>query len=1017
MAERTVSVKLKAEVGQYMSKIRAAGNETEKFGRSAERAAARANAQWELLTTAVAAGAPAAAAAGVAAAIGGVSAGFVGLAAVALRENKRIKDAFTNLSTEVQGGLATDASVLEDEFVGAADRIGDAFQQLRPELRDAFSAAQPLVGHLTEGVIDFAENAMPSMVRSVQRAEPVFEGLRSLMADAGTGVGEFFDTISEHSEEAGQGMEHLGSLIQGVLTEVGPIVGSLTDLWAEHGDEVASVVTRVVGVLGGLSGSALPVLSTAVGGALDVLGSVLDVIEPMEGILGPAIGAWLSLAVAMKGLRGVQNLVSGVATSVSLLGESAEKSARKTKALRVGLAGLALAGGSVFAQMTDLNPQVDALAVSMERWARTGDVGGEAARLLGGDMEELEYALQALTSNGFDQAAAAAIEFGPGLIGIQGPLSQAKERVSALDQALAGMVKAGNARQAEEIIQAMAERTGVSIDEVTSLLPGYSGAVEVAASGTRNFGQSAEDVATQLAAMIDKVGEANATFFESRDAARAYEEALDTANTTIAENGATLDISTAKGRENEAALDGIAQSAIAAAVATLQDAQANGTLSSVLPGVMSNLKQQRQDFVNAAVAAGMEEGKARDLANRLIQIPDNVSTQIKLNGLSVAQRWLNTWKTDLNSIPRYLGTTVHTQYTSSGRRIRPQYRDGGLVRAYADGGQVQGFPIGGMVRGPGGPRDDLVPAMLSDGEFVVNAAATQEFLPLLKAINANRYADGGLVGATRMAAGGRVGLSPVMSTDAYVRLGDVTDDEWRALLNAGWQGRAGDEMEALYPPLRLLRDGYVRLDEVTQGEWQALLSAGWQGKAGDKMEALYPPMDRLRSAMEGAVSTVRPLSDKARAAQEIARHIEAGGRVFEDFSFAGASALVRRFNDEFAAAYRGGSMLQFLRGFHTGGAVYGTGPALLHDDEHVWTSREVQGAGGHAAVEAMRSAARSGVTRDAVIGSPTFTSGVTVIDNREFHFPNYVGSRRELVQTMREEVRVRGGDVNKVLGR
>jgi len=38
-----------------------------------------------------------------------------------------------------------------------------------------------------------------------------------------------------------------------------------------------------------------------------------------------------------------------------------------------------------------------------------------------------------------------------------------------------------------------------------------------------------------------------------------------------------------------------------------------------------------------------------------------------------------------------------------------------------------GFADGGKVEGPGGPRDDKVPAMLSDGEFVLNEGAVKHF--------------------------------------------------------------------------------------------------------------------------------------------------------------------------------------------------------------------------------------------------------------------------------------------------
>lgn len=60
------------------------------------------------------------------------------------------------------------------------------------------------------------------------------------------------------------------------------------------------------------------------------------------------------------------------------------------------------------------------------------------------------------------------------------------------------------------------------------------------------------------------------------------------------------------------------------------------------------------------------------------------------------------------------------------------------------------FAHGGLVFGAGGPTDDRVPAMLSNGEFVVRAAAVKMHRPLLEAINnlkfpVPRFADGGVV--------------------------------------------------------------------------------------------------------------------------------------------------------------------------------------------------------------------------------------------------------------------------------
>jgi len=60
----------------------------------------------------------------------------------------------------------------------------------------------------------------------------------------------------------------------------------------------------------------------------------------------------------------------------------------------------------------------------------------------------------------------------------------------------------------------------------------------------------------------------------------------------------------------------------------------------------------------------------------------------------------------------------------------------------------RGMATGGLVQGIGGPKSDLIPAMLSNGESVINAQSTAMFRPLLSSINSigggKRFADGGL---------------------------------------------------------------------------------------------------------------------------------------------------------------------------------------------------------------------------------------------------------------------------------
>ena len=111
-----------------------------------------------------------------------------------------------------------------------------------------------------------------------------------------------------------------------------------------------------------------------------------------------------------------------------------------------------------------------------------------------------------------------------------------------------------------------------------------------------------------------------------------------------------------------------------------------------------------------------------------------------------------------------------------------------LATAIAQRASIQGLKRGGFVNGPGGPTDDMVPAMLSNGEAVINAAATKRFAPLLSVINQSTggdpitpkfYAAGGIVTANP----GQVSISNIediaavagqTAVRAYILDSDVT---------------------------------------------------------------------------------------------------------------------------------------------------------------------------------------------------------------------------------------------------
>jgi tape measure domain-containing protein len=76
---------------------------------------------------------------------------------------------------------------------------------------------------------------------------------------------------------------------------------------------------------------------------------------------------------------------------------------------------------------------------------------------------------------------------------------------------------------------------------------------------------------------------------------------------------------------------------------------------------------------------------------------------------------------------------------------------GGLLNLFKAASPVMEVATGGYISGPGGPTSDSIMAMLSNGEYVVNAATTKRWLPFLETLNSNdgrlpAFANGGSVG-------------------------------------------------------------------------------------------------------------------------------------------------------------------------------------------------------------------------------------------------------------------------------
>lgn len=139
----------------------------------------------------------------------------------------------------------------------------------------------------------------------------------------------------------------------------------------------------------------------------------------------------------------------------------------------------------------------------------------------------------------------------------------------------------------------------------------------MASDGANGFADALKDVdgaantaQAAMKGMLQSMEEFAQKTLTGRSSLRDYEQSLDDAAEALKKNGRTLDIHTQKGRDNQAALDGIATSALSVAKG-MQDQGKS------VQDVAAYLDEARASFINMAVGMGMSRTDAIRLADQM----------------------------------------------------------------------------------------------------------------------------------------------------------------------------------------------------------------------------------------------------------------------------------------------------------------------------------------------------------------------------------------------------------------
>lgn len=267
-------------------------------------------------------------------------------------------------------------------------------------------------------------------------------------------------------------------------------------------------------------------------------------------------------------------------------------------------------------------------------------------------------------------------------------------------------------------------------------------------SSTDEVKKSTQELAQELTKLIAKEKERAGVVLSARESQRAFQAAIDDASDSVKEHGRTLDIDTAEGRENQAALDKVADAAHGQAAAL----RANDAPAAT---IRKRMRDARSEFIRTALGMGLTKDQANDLADELRLIPGNYKANV--NAQTKGRGGVRALKREIDRLPPITTVAVLARVTA----------------AIAGVGSILGAASGGLVRGPGtGTSDTAGLYALSNREFVVRRAAVDRFgVGLFEALNSLQVPRLATGGVPRLQTGGMVGgPSPVATSGSPLQV-------------------------------------------------------------------------------------------------------------------------------------------------------------------------------------------------------------------------------------------------------
>ncbi|WP_127501950.1 phage tail tape measure protein [Actinoplanes solisilvae] len=535
------------------------------------------------------------------------------------------------------------------------------------------------------------------------------------------GIQGWIDKVND----SGYAAETAKTMTDNLIGDLERLKGSLETLAIESGE-------------GGAGG--LRLITKALNELVDQFAEMPTWLSNSVVALGGLAGAGLLVGAGMLKARRTSAELREELTNMGPTGERAARGLQRvgSAATKAGLAfvALELAGTVINQFQKDLNPQVEAMATGLQRYAETGELAGESSRVLGDNLEDLKVGFEFLADEDNNRRQAVKnMQDGlegliPGLDGTATSLTKTRERVEAMDAALASLVQGGKAEAANDVFQKLAQELatgGVTMEEFKKQFPSYAAALETAAGATGGLADATANIPGPMADATRETKEYKTAAESAAGAADGHREALvQLADQMKAEADPVFGLLASQRDLTEAqtaaatAVKKHGRNSIEAKEATVNLALAAidlqgkvGALGSTFDGKLS--PSLRQTLLNAGLTERQigdvekQFGEAKKAAD---SYAGNYKANVSAPGAATARKQIRDLKGELASMKTKWTVTIKQNFLTFGKPYSPD----GVAR-----GQVGGLAYGGPVTGPGPKGKDSEIRMLAPGEHVWTA--------------------------------------------------------------------------------------------------------------------------------------------------------------------------------------------------------------------------------------------------------------------------------------------------------